>query len=228
MIKHHPTQDLLQGFVTGELPASLSAAIAMHNDMCPSCAKKTAQMMDAQASQSFEELDMHPDSVDEQSAMAVTSSFDFDDMIGAIVADEAVASIPIRQPKTVTMGDKDYVLPQAIEIVELGSLSHLGKLTRARLQLGEGKIHTSLLHIQPGGEVPEHTHKGYELTLLLDGEFDDDEGHYVAGDFIMLDGTRTHQPRSEHGCLCFTVVNEPLKFTQGLNRLLNPIGPFIY
>jgi putative transcriptional regulator len=228
MIKHHPKLDLLQGFVTGELPASLSAAIAIHNDMCPSCAKKTVQMMDAQASRSFEMPDFQQDIVNAQSAKEIANSFDFDDMIDNIVADEQAASIPVRRPKTITMGDKDYVLPQAIEFVELGNLSHLGKLSRARLQLGEGKIHTSLLHIQPGGAVPEHTHKGYELTLLLDGEFDDDKGHYVPGEFIMLDGAHTHQPRSESGCLCFTVVNEPLQFTQGLNRLFNPIGPFIY
>jgi putative transcriptional regulator len=64
--------------------------------------------------------------------------------------------------------------------------------------------------------------------LLLDGEFSDDQGDYVPGDFIMLDAENTHQPISEKGCLCFTVANDSLHFTQGINRLLNPIGTFIY
>ena len=37
MIKHHPTFELLRSFVDGDLPASLSAGIAIHADMCPKC-----------------------------------------------------------------------------------------------------------------------------------------------------------------------------------------------
>ena len=33
MVKHHPTFELLQAYVAGDLPASLSAAIAIHADM---------------------------------------------------------------------------------------------------------------------------------------------------------------------------------------------------
>ncbi|MFQ3312714.1 MAG: putative transcriptional regulator, partial [Colwellia sp.] len=33
---------------------------------------------------------------------------------------------------------------------------------------------------------------------------------------------------STNGCLCFTVANDALHFTQGINKLLNPIGSFIY
>jgi putative transcriptional regulator len=85
-----------------------------------------------------------------------------------------------------------------------------------------------LLHIQPGGSVPEHTHNGFELTVLIAGDFSDDQGEYVPGDFIMLDKKHQHHPVSEKGCLCFTVANDSLHFTQGINKLLNPIGTFIY
>ena len=76
--------------------------------------------------------------------------------------------------------------------------------------------------------MPEHTHKGFELTLLLDGSFSDDKGEYVKGDFIMLDASIKHNPISQDGCLCYTVANDALHFTQGINKLLNPIGNFIY
>ena len=94
--------------------------------------------------------------------------------------------------------------------------------------MDEGEIHTSLLQIQPGGMIPEHTHKGFEVTLLLDGEFSDDMGSYEAGDFIMLDGTHQHNPKTEDGCLCLTVVSDALHFTQGFGKLLNPFGSLLY
>ncbi|PKG56926.1 anti-sigma factor, partial [Shewanella sp. GutDb-MelDb] len=30
------------------------------------------------------------------------------------------------------------------------------------------------------------------------------------------------------GCLCYTVVDAPLRFTKGISKLLNPIGELIY
>jgi putative transcriptional regulator len=228
MIKHHPEHQLLQGFVTGQLPASLSAAIAIHADMCPCCASKIDKMMTLQASESFEQPQISTLDKNLESGLDVTPLPDFDAMIDAIVADEPMTSLPARKKHRIQVGGQEYVLPQAIENMTLGSFTQLGKLFRARLKLEEGQIHSSLMYIQPGGGVPEHTHKGYELTLLLEGEFADEMGQYVPGDFIMLDGSKTHKPASTNGCLCYTVVNEPLHFTQGINRLLNPIGSFIY
>ena len=44
MIKHHPKFELLKSFVDGDLPASLSAGIAIHADMCKQCQKQIAQL----------------------------------------------------------------------------------------------------------------------------------------------------------------------------------------
>ena len=126
-----------------------------------------------------------------------------------------------------------YEVPVYLATVRFNGLFSLAEVggkddSAAGLQLDEGEIHTSLLHIDPGGSVPEHTHNGFELTLLLAGSFTDEQGEYVAGDFIMLDKRHQHHPVSEHGCLCYTVANDSLHFTQGINKLLNPIGSFIY
>ena len=83
--------------------------------------------------------------------------------------------------KRVTFNGVEYVLPHAINKVEIGKAAKIGKLARSRLMLNEGEIHTNLLHIAPGGGVPEHTHKGFELTVLLDGTFHDEKGEYVLG-----------------------------------------------
>lgn len=233
MIKHHPKFELIQSFVNGDLPASLSAGIAMHADMCPKCQQQIAQLTDQVAEVSFEEAYLDRFIIDEQEEVECldekqTDISNIDEMIAQITQFDDIDNIEPKIEKTIQLNDKPYVLPTALNSMSLGKTLHLGKLARSRIQLNENEIHTSLLHIEPGGGVPQHTHKGFELTLLLDGSFSDEKGEYVKGDFIMLDGSHTHNPVSEQGCLCYTVANDALHFTQGINKLLNPIGAFIY
>ena len=80
------------------------------------------------------------------------------------------------------------------------------------------------LKIAPGISVPAHTHVGEEITLLLDGAFEDETGHYKQGDMIVLDERAHHHPISdaETGCVCLSVTSAPIKMTGPLMRLLNP------
>jgi putative transcriptional regulator len=229
MIKHHPKFELLQNFVNGDLPASLSAGIAIHADMCAQCQEKINQLTEQVAEASFEQNFLHKFVVDDEDDMAELAELDFDSIIDEITASDDIEPVTIHNDeKSIEFKGCQYVLPKAIRNIVLGKTAQIGKLSRTRLQLDEGEIHTSLLHIDPGGSVPEHTHNGFELTLLLAGSFTDKQGEYNAGDFIMLDKRHQHHPVSEHGCLCYTVANDSLHFTQGINKLLNPIGSFIY
>jgi putative transcriptional regulator len=225
MIKHHPTFELIQSFVNGDLPASLSAGIAIHADMCPKCQQQIAQLTEQVAEVSFEEAFLDRFIVDDDSEL---DTFDFETMVEQITQSKEVFEINPQMDKTIVFNEKSYLLPRALTNMTLGKTANIGKLARARIQLDENEIHTSLLQIEPGGSVPEHTHKGFELTVLLDGSFHDESGEYVKGDFIMLDGSHQHHPVSDNGCLCYTVANDALHFTQGINKLLNPIGSFIY
>jgi putative transcriptional regulator len=238
MIKHHPKFSLIQSFVNGDLPASLSAGIAIHADMCPMCQQHIAQLTDQLAAASFEETFLDRFIVDENTVLQCTDEnsadtlsgdfFNMDSMIDQITQSSGIDKHEARIDKTIIFNNKSYILPPALHNMSLGKTSNIGKLARARFQLNENEIHTSLLQIEPNGGVPEHTHKGFELTLLLEGSFHDEHGEYVKGDFIMLDGSHKHHPVSQQGCLCYTVANDALHFTQGINKLLNPIGAFIY
>jgi len=236
MIKHHPKFEFIQSFVQGDLPASLSAGIAIHADLCPICQEKIAQLTEQLAESSFEEIFLDRFIVDDFSEANTSidttsidnSADDFDDMIAKITESTDIEKPKDMIEKTVTFNNTEYKLPTVLNNMELSKTANIGKLARARIQLDENEIHTSLLHIEPGGGVPEHTHKGFELTLLLAGSFHDEQGEYVKGDFIMLDSSVQHHPISEQGCLCYTVANDALHFTQGINKLLNPIGSFIY
>jgi putative transcriptional regulator len=228
MIKHHPKFELLQSFVKGELPASLSAGIAIHADMCPECQEKIFQLTEQLSYASFEEAYLDRFIVEEDDTLDNTDDVDFDQAIAAITESSDIDIVEPKVEKTITFKEQVYTLPSVLNNMEFGKKANIGKLARARIQLDENEIHSSLLHIEPGGSVPEHTHNGFELTVLISGTFSDEAGDYEAGDFIMLDKQHQHHPISEQGCLCFTVANDSLHFTQGINKLLNPIGAFIY
>jgi putative transcriptional regulator len=230
MIKHHPKFELLKSFVNGDLLASLSAGIAIHADMCKQCKHQIAQLTEqvAESNFEFEKAFLDRFIVDEQQDLDEIASINFDDMISDITASDDIEVLAPKENKFISFNETKCCLPAALNNMSLGKTAHIGKLSRARIQLDEGEIHSSLLHIQPGGGVPEHTHKGFELTLLLEGSFEDEKGKYVKGDFIMLDSNHQHHPISSEGCLCYTVANDALHFTQGINKLLNPIGSFIY
>jgi putative transcriptional regulator len=218
MIKHHPSSALIEAFSQGELPASLSAAVAMHTELCPHCRQLVDDLTEQSAAASFEQ----------PAALPLDDTLDFEQMLADITASEDSDLPQIHVPVTIEINEQKFELPRAISHMNRGRWLSLGKLSRSRLNLNEGSVHTNLLYIQPGGGVPEHTHNGFELTLLLAGHFSDEMGEYSPGDFIMLDKAHLHQPHTETGCLCYTVADASMHFTQGINKLLNPIGQLIY
>jgi putative transcriptional regulator len=123
----------------------------------------------------------------------------------------------------------ESALPLALQRHEPTRWRQFGQIRRGRIpSLSEGKIRANLMEIEPNSQIPQHKHKGYELTLLLAGEFSDEQGNYQVGDFLYLDQTEIHSPITKTGCLCYTVSNAPLYFTQGVNQWLNPLGYFLY
>ncbi len=223
MIKHHPKHELLNSFVEGSLPASLSAAISVHAEMCPICAKNIAMLTEQSASNAFSH-DNHSYS----DTSSVKQPADYIDMIDLITQSESINEVSEKAPLEIEIKGQTYQLPTALRSMSMTGWHKMGKLSRTRLNLNEGPLHSSLLHIEKDGGVPSHTHKGFELTLLLEGSFEDEMGTYEKGDFIWLTGEHTHHPHTTEGCLCFTVADDALQFTQGISKLLNPIGSFIY
>lgn len=218
MIKHHPSDDILAQFASGNLPAAVSVAVSIHVEMCECCQQKVAKFTE-QAAQA---------ALTEDFEAQVDLDMDLDEMFDFITRDTSLESVPIKTSSTLLLGDKQILVPTALKQLEFGDWSGIGKVSRSRVKLDDDSIRSSLLHIQAGGEIPAHTHTGQELTVLLDGSFEDEMGEYHKGDFIWLDTEHNHQPVSKDGCLCYAVVTDPLHFTEGFSRLLNPIGKLIY
>jgi putative transcriptional regulator len=87
----------------------------------------------------------------------------------------------------------------------------------------EGSVR--LLHIPPGQAVPDHSHNGLELTLVLQGSFSDDTGRFGVGDLEIADQALEHTPIADAGlpCICLAATDAPLRFNSFLPRLLQPL-----
>ncbi|QYJ95223.1 ChrR family anti-sigma-E factor [Shewanella spartinae] len=252
MINHHPTSDVLAQFVAGTLPASVSVLVASHVELCSECTRVVQALTEQAAIDAFGESSQEGSrdasqpagladisGLDDVDGLDDFDTFDqfgdsddyagLDDCINAITALERDDTQQLPQTVTeIAVGGERIPLPTALRSIPLKEWQGMGKLSRSRLALDDGDLRMSLLHIDKGGSVPCHTHKGFEITLLLQGSFTDEMGEYRKGDFIWLDGQHTHQPVTEEGCVCLTVSSDAIRFTQGMSQLLNPIGRFIY
>ena len=92
------------------------------------------------------------------------------------------------------------------------------------LQTGDADHEFALYHIKAGGKIPEHTHRGSEMTLVLEGGFSDANGSYHEGDFIFRRPGDVHSPTAlqSEDCICLSVLDAPLKFTTWKFRWMNP------
>jgi putative transcriptional regulator len=80
-----------------------------------------------------------------------------------------------------------------------------------------------LYRIRAGKKMPQHTHEGSEYTLVIRGAFSDVTGRYGRGDVAISDEDLDHTPIAEAGeeCLCFAVMDAPLRLTGPIGRFLN-------
>ena len=95
-------------------------------------------------------------------------------------------------------------------------------LRDCRLPLAGGTLR--LMELAAGTRVPRHSHRGLELTLVLQGAYHDGLARYERGDLQIADSKIDHRPAAEPGspCLCLVVTDQPVRFTGPVGKLLNP------
>ncbi|GAB5468857.1 MAG: anti-sigma-E factor ChrR [Rhodospirillales bacterium] len=91
------------------------------------------------------------------------------------------------------------------------------------LPLGTSAERTRLMWVKPGTKVPAHTHRGLEMTLVLQGAYADSSGVYRAGDLQLADESVDHYPVAQVGdaCLCLVVTAAPIRLTGRIGQLFN-------
>jgi putative transcriptional regulator len=87
-----------------------------------------------------------------------------------------------------------------------------------------GDCRVILLRIGSGRTTPVHTHDSVELTCVISGAYETDEGRFGPGDFEEADGEVHHRPRtvSAEPCLCVVALDGQIRLDGWIGRVLQP------
>lgn len=213
---HHPNDNLLVEYAAGTLPLAQAVAIKSHLHFCTECQQKVKEM-ERVGGALLENLNAH--SLSEDSFEQLMSAIDNHEQAPNIV--EVQTPKPDRQ-------QPDADLPEIIHKLMTQTPLKWKKVTRtlqtAPLTVGQKHYEVALQRIKAGDTVPEHDHRGMEITVVLEGSFSDKQGIYQRGDFLVKNPGEVHQPISARNqdCLCLAVQEAPVKLTGLLGKLLNP------
>ncbi len=207
-IRHHLTDELIMAYSAGTLPEAVSLAVATHLSLCDEC-RAALQAHEAVGGSVLEGSD----------PVAVSDAC----LKGALaLIRTAPAPDPVRPAP-------DPVLPAPLQDYVGGSLSDVawrsaGMGVRQAVLKTEDSATARLLYIPAGMEMPDHGHRGMELTLVLQGAFRDAGGYFGRGDIEIAFEDTQHTPVAEGSvdCICLAVTDAPLKFSGLLPRLAQP------
>ena len=216
---HHLDDATLLSYSAGALPAALAVVASAHLERCAAC---RARLLDA-------------------------------DRIGGVLLQQQRVGAPTEHARAAMLAlldtepafEQETLPPDIVEEHQpdrLPGALHpwFGNSMRAlrwrRVAPGVQRIRATgisggdlmLLRIAPGSMLPLHSHGGSELTMILDGAYDDVLGHFGPGDVADLDGETQHQPLTSPGvpCICVAATDAPLKFAGWVARTLQPLLGF--
>ena len=206
-IKHHLTEPLLMGYAAGTLPEAFNLVVATHITMCDEC---RAALAEYDAVGGAVMMDSAPVDVAEDALAATLAMID-----GGKFAEQPA---PVRT--------KDSIFPGPLQDYITGDIDNLkwrkvgGGVSQLVLETSKDAS-VRLLRIPAGTAVPDHGHRGMELTLVLQGAFTDEEDRFGAGDLEVANEDLHHTPVAEEGmdCICLAATDAPLRFNGLVPRI---------
>ena len=218
MIERHVSEDLLLEYAAGALDEASSLLISTHLALCPPCRAVVSDaetvggaLLDSEQSEAMSEASLS--------------------MVLERAAQRPVD--PASHAETHGRADRSAGanLPQPLRGYVADTLSRRGwrpvvpGLRQLVLGTAAGSMSARLFHLAPGTRIPVHSHRGLELTLVLQGAYSDEFGIYALGDVSQLDDSVTHQPivSLSSECVTLAVTQGPLRFQSLAVRLIQPL-----
>lgn len=211
-IEHHLSDELLIAYSAGTLPEAFSLVVATHISICDEC---RARMYEFDA--------LGGAVLDDAEEVSVSD--------GALEATLKLISERPKDPIKTKLVAKPTpsVFPKPLQDYVGGDLDRvkwrkIGNGVRQAILPTSKDASVRLLHIPAGCELPDHGHRGTELTLVLQGAFLDEDERFARGDIEIANEDLHHTPIADIGedCICLAATDAPLKFNQLIPRVAQP------
>lgn len=215
MITHRPTPELLLGYAAGSLSEPMALAVAAQ------------AALDADTASEIRRLEGLGGRLLDTIDPAAVGADALQRTLARIDEVEPAAPRPAEQTAT---AETRALLPAPVWPYVKGDIRTLVWRRRApnietAALMGDSRNSSAfLLKVGAGRAVPRHTHRGTELTLVLQGAFCDASECFAPGDIQVADPMLNHQPIARPGddCICLVVLEAPITLTGAFGRLLNP------
>ena len=199
MIRHHPSSDLLSSYASGSLNAGAALVVGSHVDVCAVC-RKELSLLNSVGGLLLTRIE--PASLGEGA---------LDRMMKRLGDDPAPARAETPLPRFLN----GFAIPKRLKAQDIGAKMWLapGIWFAPVIADREMESRTYFVYGAKRKTLPQHTHPGRELTVVLKGAYTDILGDFAVGDFAEADDTISHAqivgPDSE--CLCLISADGPMK-----------------
>ncbi len=206
-IRHHISDPVLMAYAAGELAEAFNLLVATHVSMCDNC---RAQLV------AFEALGGAV--IDTQDEVALSGSSLDATLARLELLPQATARARSRSRGIFPAPLADYI---GTDLASVGWTA-LGAGVRQAILPTDRRATARLLYIPAGARMPDHGHRGLEMTLVLQGAFADQTDRFGPGDIEFADEGMEHTPVAEAGmdCICLAATDAPLRFNGLVPRLV--------
>ena len=216
-IHHHPADELLLSLAAGAMPVGLRLVMQTHLELCSACRAREMALR-AVGGVLLEEQPAAPLRGD--ALVRVLGRID------SLEAEPSAAAAPrkLTSPPPLPAG---AVWPRALAHCTPTRWRWIGPGMRwSRVMVpSDPDANVFLLRIGAGKYLPQHTHRGVEMTQIIYGRFHDGRALFGPGDFDVADADINHQPVVQDGgeCICVAAVEGRLMFDGLIARWLGAL-----
>jgi putative transcriptional regulator len=206
-ISHHIPPNVIAAYAAGSLGQAYALVVATHVSMCDTCRAELAA---------------------QEAAGGVVLDGFASERLSDGMFDQLMTRLDEPAPAEPTPPSRNGIYPGPVMQALRGKLptwKSIGGGVKQCVVGGDRDGVSRLLYIPPGQAVPDHGHNGLELTLVLQGGFSDETGHFDVGDVEVANADLDHVPTADPGppCIVVAATDAPLKFNTFIPRLLQPL-----
>lgn len=209
-IKHHLTPAVLMAYSTGGLPEAFNLMVASHLSLCDTCRAEA---------ESYDNLGGSVlDGMGEPAGLTAGSLEATMALIAGGAMDEPVRKV--NRGSTLPAPLQDYIGGDIADI----KWRPVGMGVKQAILKTSSDATARLLFIPAGAAMPDHGHNGLEMTMVLQGAFQDEDDYFARGDVEIADSDMHHTPVADihEDCICLAVTDAPLKFRGLIPKLAQP------